>query len=424
LPWISRFTDEQGFECLCCVANRREAKLRDNAGRFLRVDQDLTNAGLLNSPDLKAIRAGMLRGHWPSACEPCQIAEKAGATSFRQGYNRQFAHWIDENLAQTSEDGALTQPAVRYADIRLGNMCNLTCRMCGPGASRPWVDHYNAVQLPDNRLTEHELAVLRDQNWVKRQPVRQLIEQAIPTVEVMNFAGGEPLMIPELVEALQMVVDSGRSREVRLQFNTNVTVLPDKVVRLWPHFKQVSLILSVDGYGPLNDYIRRPSKWREIDRNLRRIEENFDAWNLRHAVISATVQIYNVLEIGDLFDYVATNFRRINPIPQLIPLYDPEYLAIEALPNRIKAAARVHLLAVRQKALALPGTDPDWISRSFDPVFAYLDKPSGSPRAFMGFLSYTERCDRDFGDSWRVACPELAKHLPKPGQVAMPCGAR
>jgi hypothetical protein len=74
LPWISRFTDEQGFECLCCVANRREAKLRDNAGRFLRVDQDLTNAGLLNSPDLKAIRAGMLRGHWPAS--PAKLPKK------------------------------------------------------------------------------------------------------------------------------------------------------------------------------------------------------------------------------------------------------------------------------------------------------------------------------------------------------------
>jgi len=420
LPWISRFTDEQGFECLCCVAKRLEAKLRDDAGNLLRVDQGLTNAALLNSADLKAIRAGMLQGHWPSACEPCQIAEKAGAVSFRQGYNRQFAHWIDGSLAQTAEDGTLADPAVRYADIRLGNMCNLTCRMCGPGASRPWIDHYNAVQPPIGRLDEHELAVFRDQNWVKRHNVSQLIEQAIPTVETMHFAGGEPLMIPELVEALQMVVDSGRAPQVRLQFNTNVTVLPDKVVRLWPHFKRVSLILSVDGYGPLNDYIRRPSKWRDIDRNLRRIEENFDSWNIRYAAVSATLQIYNVLEIGDLFDYMAANFRRINPIPQLIPLYDPDYLAIEALPSRVKAAARTHLQVVRDKALAFPGSDPNWISRSFEPVFAYLDRSSGSSRAFMRFLHYTERCDREFGDSWRSACPELAKHLPIAGQVSMP----
>ena len=110
---------------------------------------------------------------------------------------------------------------VRYADIRLGNSCNLTCRMCGPVASRLWAASYNQVQPEQYRMPALQLAVLGQSNWVKREPVTWLLEQSLPSVEALHFAGGEPLIVPEMVDALECCVESGA--RVKLIYPTTRT---------------------------------------------------------------------------------------------------------------------------------------------------------------------------------------------------------
>ncbi|MEZ5354223.1 MAG: twitch domain-containing radical SAM protein [Bryobacteraceae bacterium] len=412
--WLHRFTNEQGLHQLCCVGVGETNTLRDADGEPLHIRQLLSDAEVLNSPDLKAIRAGMLRGEWPDACRRCREVEESGGVSARHGYEHRFGRWKPELLAQTSPDGTLSRPVVRSADIRLGNLCNLTCRMCGPGASRPWVEHYNAVQPPGHRLPVEILATMRDDNWVKSQPVRALLEQCLPTVEALIFAGGEPMMRPEMVEALRQCIESGRAGEIQLTYNTNGTLLPEKVTSLWPQFAGVTLIVSIDGFGPLNEYIRRPSKWRDIDRNLHLIEQNFKRWKLRSVVVNTTVQAYNVLEVGPVLNYLSNHFRQISPIPQLSPLFEPSYLSIQMLPAKIKAAARAHLVAVREQARSLGRPDCRFLIDTFETTLTHLDAAAGSSREFMDFLYFSEKSDRQFGDSWRSACKELSALLPHP----------
>ena len=38
-------------------------------------------------------------------------------------------------------------------------------------------------------------------------------------------------------------------------------------------FGQAQLYLSIDGFGPLNEYLRYPSKWRIVERNVEYIGE-------------------------------------------------------------------------------------------------------------------------------------------------------
>ena len=410
IPWVQRYTNEQGLQMMCCVGDGEANILRDEVGKPLHISQGLTDEQVLNSADLRAIRLAMMRGEWPDACERCRRSEEAGATSNRHHMNTRFGKWMAESLSETREDGSLDHPKVRYADIRLGNVCNLTCRMCGPQASRLWADQYNAVQPPSHILPVTYLSGLRDNNWVKRQPVQWLIEQSLPTVEALHFAGGEPLIIPEMLQALDMCIQSGRANEIALSYNTNITVLPEKVTRLWPHFRSVSILCSVDGFGKVNDYIRRPSKWSDIDRNLHKLDDHFDEWKLKQVTCSATVQIYNVLQLAELYDYLATGFKHIRPIPQLAPLYHPNYLSIQILPERAKAVARERLLAVRDKAKGWLNSRFESTLSSIDTVIDFLGG-TANPKIIMDFLYFSEKSDRQFGDSWRQACPDLARLL-------------
>ncbi len=168
IPWVHRFTDEQGFHQLCCVASGDGNCLRNAQGERLHVSERLTDEDVLNSPTATSTRAQMMRGQWPQACGRCRQAEEAGGRSIRTHLNERFDRGRSEDLLRrTQGDGYLEKPVVRYADIRLGNVCNLTCRMCGPVASRLWAGHYNHVQPARYRMPESELQVLGSNNWVK-----------------------------------------------------------------------------------------------------------------------------------------------------------------------------------------------------------------------------------------------------------------
>jgi len=107
IPWLHRFTNEQGFHQVCCAGNGDANYLHDKRGRRLHVNHGLTDSQVLNSPDLKAIRLAMLEGEWPMACERCRRTEEAGAESNRHHFNSRFQHWEASALAQTGADGVL-----------------------------------------------------------------------------------------------------------------------------------------------------------------------------------------------------------------------------------------------------------------------------------------------------------------------------
>ena len=109
IPWLHRFTNEQGFHQVCCAGNGDANFLRDERGRRLHVNHGLTDRQVLNSPDLKAIRLAMLGGEWPTACERCRRAEEAGAVSIRHHFNNLFEHWKASALAQTEAGSVLAR---------------------------------------------------------------------------------------------------------------------------------------------------------------------------------------------------------------------------------------------------------------------------------------------------------------------------
>src|SRR5207302_1496655 len=121
---------------------------------------------------------------------------------------------------------------------------------------------------------------------------------------------------------------------------------------LWPEFRAVKILASVDGYGPLNELIRYPARWSVIDRNLRDLDQNFERLGLSDVIVMTTVQIYNVMDLDPLYEYLATHFEKVCPLPQLINLHHPPYLRTQVLPPPLKAIARKRLTQIREKTQA------------------------------------------------------------------------
>ena len=101
---------------------------------------------------------------------------------------------------------------------------------------------------------------------------------------------------------MRHLVQSGVAERITLMCVTNATVYDDEWFHLASRFKSATLVFSVDGFGQLNDYIRFPSKWSDIDDNIRRFLRLPNA----HPRINMTVQAYNMLGIADLIAYCAS----------------------------------------------------------------------------------------------------------------------
>ena len=146
---------------------------------------------------------------------------------------------------------------------------------------------------------------------------------------------------------------------------------------------------------------------------LQKIDENFERWNVLWATVSCTTQITNILGIDQLFRYIREkNFKHITAIPQLMPLFYPNYFSIQALPPEAKAVARELLKAeiARAEAMGIPGLNGT--IGSIRSTLAFLTRKI-RPRIWTTFCRFRRPATRCFTTPGARRAPELAMHLDK-----------
>ncbi|SVE53911.1 uncharacterized protein METZ01_LOCUS506765, partial [marine metagenome] len=158
-----------------------------------------------------------------------------------------------------------------------------------------------------------------------------------PDMKHIHISGGEPLMITQHYQFLKGYIDAGKAHEITLNYNTNLSNIPERALDLWQHFKLIEIRASIDAPGKINEYIRYPSKWEIVLRNLRLLTtvKKSGKINLNLGII-VTVQVYNVFYlkelVSELNSYDDISFDDII----LHMLHDPRYLNITSLPHSVK----------------------------------------------------------------------------------------
>lgn len=252
----------------------------------------------VNDPALKNIRKELLKGQTPKGCEGCFKLEEQGIRSFRQTWNKTYFDHIDTGLQNVSEDGHIDPQAVTYLDISLGNVCNLKCRSCNPWASHRWIEEGPSVPHTHWDKTAYHIAELSSKDpWFVQAFAAGFFDEVLPNVRVINFIGGEPLVVQEHYDWLEHIVEQGWSQNIELHYNTNGTTIPDRLLEIWDKFRGVVLSLSIDAIGDLAYYVRFPSKWRVIEKNVKKLKE-FS--RTRTGVIVHTHVTLSMLNLHDL----------------------------------------------------------------------------------------------------------------------------
>jgi sulfatase maturation enzyme AslB (radical SAM superfamily) len=263
----------------------------------------------INDPQLKEIRSELLKNKKPKGCEGCFKLEDQGIRSFRQTWNEIYKDHIDTSLQHVSEDGHLDPKSITYLDISLGNVCNLKCRSCNPWASHRWIEEGPTVPHTDWDATAYLVGKMSSVNpWFVKAFKEGFFDDALPNVRVINFIGGEPLVVEEHYAWLEHIVEQGWSQNIELHYNTNGTTIPNRLLDIWDKFRGVVLSLSIDAIGDLAYYVRFPSKWRVIQKNIEKLKE-FS--RTRTGVIvhtHVTLSMLNLHDLPNILDWCKENY--------------------------------------------------------------------------------------------------------------------
>lgn len=338
LPWVHVYADERGHFYPCCVNRESSVRADDEKGMAFQLGSPQHFERAWNSENRKKMRLQFLASERPASCARCFLEEDAGGKSYRMQMNEKYLHSFLQQ-EKILEDG--TAPFhIKFLDLRLGNICNLRCRMCTPVSSKLILEDYKNIYNVD--IDKPEWLSLRSLDWFKQKDFWDSLPKLMPHLDFLHFAGGEPLIIQESFDFLAKLVELGYSKNISLSYNSNLTKLPQRALELWPKFKSVRMMVSLDGFGELNEYIRFSSRWSEVEKNIRELDARAKDYNCTELSVHTTVQIYNVFQLKPLVDFVS-ELKKFIPFPDLSPLYGPEQFNIQALPAELKIEAEKSL---------------------------------------------------------------------------------
>lgn len=285
-PWVHTYVTPEGNVHPCCTAS-----LSLPIENINETGSSLKQIAMSN-PRLSEIRREMLTGKMPPECQVCHTTESNGGVSFREYANKAFGHRVDHYLDNTNSDGTMNIYEPMYVDVRFSNICNLKCRLCGDVFSSAWAKERRQFE-------DQSIPILRRLN--KTTVVDDILNH-IDTVEVIYWAGGEPLLTDEHYIILEEL-NRRKKYDIVLRYNTNTSVLEIKnrnFVNLISNFKQVYIQSSLDHYGARGEWLRHGAPWSTIVENIKKIKALPNViWSM-----NTVVNKWNVYTLDDFIRYM------------------------------------------------------------------------------------------------------------------------
>ena len=122
--------------------------------------------------------------------------------------------------------------------------------MCGPTDSSQWYedqvkmygteyqDTTGIVKLGKNHKGKYE-PIVDVYGWYEDTNLWSQLEDNMPNIRHLYLVGGEPLMIEQHYTFLQKCVDREDASHIVLEYNTNITNIPERAWNICKHFERI-----------------------------------------------------------------------------------------------------------------------------------------------------------------------------------------
>ena len=319
--------------------------------------------------DIKQIRGQMLAGQRPTECDKCWRNEDANTTSDRQLKNQLLSLLEDTTIQSLFDRCQNNQYSVTMLKIDTSNTCNATCITCGSDASSAWA----AIERKNNIIPKN--------NW--RIPYDKFDHRLdYSNLKAVSFRGGEPFLSSINFDILDQILKHNNT-ECFVSFVTNGSFdLTDRQKHILGKFKKVNFCFSIDGIGPVFEYMRYPLSWSKTLDNIKWARDN-------DIDVSASYTLSNV----NLWYHTQTKLwfqeQGINFLTNIVD--HPSHFQPSALTQNIK----------------------DIIFAGDSDVAKLLGKHTDQDdRYYQKFLAEIQKQDSWKGISIRDYLPEFVEHLP------------
>ena len=286
-PWTHTYISPQSERRMCC-ASREEHQFQkqyidaSNDEKYGEVKESGTIADYKpvslkehwNSPYMMDIRKKLMAGEKIPQCDVCNDSLLSNST-YRQWFTGfLFNNKIDQCFEETDENGYTTMEPISF-DYRVSNLCNFKCRMCGEQLSSTWETEKRKHNLwtPEQQpfmVPENKKIIEKFQKEVVEEEFWEYIKSG--TVEELYWVGGEPLMYDIHWKSMDRLQADNNLHKVHLRYNSNLSRVRYKDYYLYdwlPQAKDWTMCASIDGTGPIGEFIRTGLNWEEWDRNFR-----------------------------------------------------------------------------------------------------------------------------------------------------------
>ena len=312
LPWTHLEIDVNGGASPCCL-------YKGSIPNVKVYEQSLKT--IQKNEYMEKLRQKFKNGERPLSCESCWQEEDAGKTSKRMNSIYKMRNSLKDWTPNS-------EPALKFIDFKLGNVCNLKCRICGSWSSSKWAQE--ELDYGENPVARKNLL---EGGWPKKHPkFFEDVKEDLADAEFFEFTGGEPFMIQNHFKILEYCVEKGYAKNQDIHYNTNGTQLPPReIFDLWKNFKRVEIAFSIDDVGEQFQYQRHPANWKEVNYNLNQFKI-YQTANMEFQICT-TISIFNIFSLAKIALWV----RNFDPkFFYVNTCFDPDYFNIQTLPKQIK----------------------------------------------------------------------------------------
>lgn len=308
IPWTGFMYNFDGTVKNCIRNPQPIGNLKDNT--ITEILQGETN--LLTKHNMYYNKPG-------PTCDVCYDLEK-GKNSFDIISDRVFylKELKDVDLNTYKSIDAFNLSTI---DIRWNNTCNFACVYCSPEFSSKWATELNVKfqEVPEYRF----------------QNMKKYVFDHAEQLKHVYMAGGEPLLMKENLELLEILQE--KNPQINLRINTNLSKTETRVFEKICEFPNVHWTVSIDEMDAEFEYVRYGSSWRDFLDNLSQITK------LNHKI--SFNMLHHLLNYRSIFDTVRflQGLGYHNNSFVIGPLLEPNHLNVRHLPNSMLQSVELEL---------------------------------------------------------------------------------
>lgn len=389
-PWTGGFFTYSEQKACC---SHRSIKISSPL-KFISGDYTLDNPNPPHGSYLKDVKHGIISGNLDKDCQRCKDQESQGIKSLRQVFVEQAKNL---GIAEVRDPDAPTVP--QAIEVRLSNLCNFKCRMCFPMYS----------SLLDKEVSDHPHLKkwFQDVDFGKGNSEKEFLDDIIamiPQLKWINLTGGEPMILPSVMDLIDEIIRQGYNSEMSLHITTNCSTINPRMLEHFTKFKKIQLTLSLDGVGSVAEYIRHGTIWDKVNANF----DRYGKLILDYANIDANINIalsaYSILDIDRLIDHMCelrTQYGMRFHMVLAVGHLNYNVLAGEARQRAIASVQRA-LTAIEEKAFTvLPKhNDARELHAQLVGVKKMLETAPENKDLWNDFKLYTKEMDNIRGENF------------------------